>query len=226
MNRKILTIILLAVVLVAGLYYVTTLKDGNENNSDISNVDNVSDNVDNESENKDVVEKDIDVDDEENIDEDNTNVDNTDTDENSIEPDIAVGELAPDFTLLNLDGEEVSLSDYRGQYVLINFWATWCKYCDIEMPDLNKLNEENEDLVVLAVNVMEDENTVDDYIKEGGYSFPVVLDKEGEIAITYLVSAFPTSFFIDKEGILLGGVPGMMTYAQMNQILDGIREDE
>ena len=213
MNKKILGIIILAVVLVVGLYYGTSLKDSNEDNADIANVGSVSDN-DNPDEN------DID------IDEDNRGGDNTDSDKDSIEPEIAVGELAPDFTLVNLGGEEVSLSDYRGQYVLINFWATWCKYCDIEMPDLNKLNEENEDLVVLAVNVMEDKNTVDEYIEEGGYSFPVVLDEKGEVAITYLISAFPTSYFVDKEGILLGGVPGMMTYAQMNQILDSIREDE
>lgn len=55
--------------------------------------------------------------------------------------------MAPDFTLLDLNGEEVSLSDYRGQYALINFWGTWCKYCDAEMADLDRLDEENDDLL-------------------------------------------------------------------------------
>lgn len=140
--------------------------------------------------------------------------------------DIAFGELAPDFTLENLDGEEVSLSDYRGKLVLLNFWATWCGYCDAEMPDLNKLNDENEDIVVLAVDVKETKETVQKYITKGEYEFEVLLDTKGAIAQTYLVGGYPTSYFIDKEGILQAGYPGMMTYAQMNQFLDSIREDE
>lgn len=137
--------------------------------------------------------------------------------------DIEVGKEAPNFTLKNLDGQEISLSDYRGKIVLINFWATWCKFCDLEMPDLQKLDKENDDLVILAVDVMEDKKVVEDYIKKGGYDFNVVLDEEGDIAKTYLVSGFPTSYFVDKDGVLLGGVPGMMTFEQMNQILEGIR---
>ena len=70
---------------------------------------------------------------------------------------------------------------------------------------------------------MEDKNTVEKYIKDGGYTFDVVLDEDGNISQTYLVSGYPTSYFIDPEGILLGGVPGMMTYEQMNQVLDQIR---
>jgi len=141
-------------------------------------------------------------------------------------PDIDIGKPAPDFTLLDLNGQEVSLSDFKGKYVLINFWATWCKYCDIEMPDLQRLYDENEDLVVLAVNVQEDKGVVDSYIRHEGYDFPVLLDTEGRVAINYLVSSFPTSYFVDKEGLLLGGVPGMMTYEQMVQILNSIRQGQ
>lgn len=136
---------------------------------------------------------------------------------------IAKNKPAPDFTLMNLSGEEVSLSDYKGKVVLINFWATWCSFCDMEMPDLQRLDNENDDLVVLAVDVMEDKATVEKYIDDGGYNFEVVLDEEGDIATTYLVSGFPTSYFVNPDGILLGGVPGMMTYDQMNEILDSIR---
>lgn len=88
---------------------------------------------------------------------------------------------------------------------------------------MQRLDDENDDLVVLAVDVMEDVETVENYIKEGGYNFDVVLDEDGSISKTYLVSGFPTSYFIDPEGVLLGGVPGMMTYDQMNQILTDIR---
>lgn len=140
-----------------------------------------------------------------------------------VSSELAKDKPAPDFTLMNLSGEEVSLSDYRGKIVLINFWATWCGFCDMEMPDLQRLDEENDDLVVLAVDVMEDKETVQQYIDEGGYSFEVVLDEKGDISKTYLVSGFPTSYFVDPDGILLGGVPGMMTYDQMNEILDSIR---
>lgn len=139
---------------------------------------------------------------------------------------IEVGKEAQNFTLRNLDGEEISLQDYRGKIVLINFWATWCVYCDIEMPDLQKLDKENEDLVVLAVNVMEDKETVEKYIKEGGYDFEVVLDEDGTIARTYLVGGYPASYFVDEEGIFQVAVPGMMTYEQMNQVLQDIRENK
>lgn len=141
-------------------------------------------------------------------------------------PEIASGKLAPNFTLKNLDGEEVSLEDYRGKIVLVNFWASWCKYCDMEMPDLQRLDEENDDLVVLAVNVQEDKKIVEEYISKGNYKFEVLLDEEGEIAKIYLVNGLPNSYFIDEDGILLGRVPGAMTYDQMVQILDSIREDK
>lgn len=147
-----------------------------------------------------------------------------------IEPDdsteevvFASGKPAPDFTLKKLSGEEVSLSDYRGKIVLVNFWATWCGYCDMEMPDLQRFDDENDDLVVLAVDVQEDSSIVQDYIDKGQYTFDVVLDHDGELAKTYLVTGFPTSYFIDPDGVLIGGVPGMLTYDQMNQILGDIR---
>ncbi|NMA49510.1 MAG: TlpA family protein disulfide reductase [Tissierellia bacterium] len=141
-------------------------------------------------------------------------------------PDIAVGELAPDFTLKNLEGEEVSLSDYRGKIVMINFWATWCVYCDIEMPEMQKLQDENDDLVILAVDVQETHKEVEEYIEKGGYSFEVVLDEDGEIYKGYLGSGLPNWYFIDKEGILLGKYPGAMNFAQMNEKLDIVRELE
>lgn len=143
-----------------------------------------------------------------------------------VKQNIEVGKEAPDFTLKNLDGDEVSLSDYRGKIVLINFWATWCKWCDKEMPDLQKLGKENDDIVVLAVDVMEDKETVKKYIEKGKYDFEVVLDEDGNISKTYLVSGYPTSYFVDADGILLGGVPSMLTYEEMILILEDIRGEE
>ncbi|MDY0235773.1 MAG: TlpA disulfide reductase family protein [Gudongella sp.] len=139
---------------------------------------------------------------------------------------VIAGEAAPDFTLINMEGEEVSLSDYKGKLVYLNFWATWCGYCDQEMPDLQALNAENEDLVVLAVNVREDLDTVKTYIEAGGYDFPVILDIEGEVATRYLINGMPTTYFINSEGILLDRIPGMMEKEQMDEILWKMRDLE
>ncbi len=138
---------------------------------------------------------------------------------------IARDKPAPDFTLTNLDGESVSLSDYQGRIVLLNFWATWCGFCDKEMPDLKRLNAEYEDVVVLAVDVMEEEGIVREYIDKGGYDFDVVLDLDGEVAKTYLVSAFPTSYFIEEDGTLIGAVSGMLEYDQMVKIIENIKAE-
>lgn len=137
--------------------------------------------------------------------------------------DIAIGLESPDFTLLNLEGEELSLSDYRDKIVLINFWATWCHWCDLEMPDLNKLDEENDDVVVLAINVMEDEKTIIEYIEKNDLGFQVVLDTEGDLTAQYLVDGLPNSYFVDKEGILQLRYRGALTYDQMIGIIDSIR---
>ena len=139
---------------------------------------------------------------------------------------IVAGKPAPDFTLINMSGEEVKLSDYRGKLIYLNFWATWCGYCDQEMPDLQALNIENDDMVVLAVNVREDKELVQSYLDEGGYDFPVLLDEEGEIATKYLVAGMPTTYFINSEGILLDRYPGMMEKEQMEEILGKMRELE
>ena len=157
-------------------------------------------------------------------------IDDVDLEEEATEDaddgDIAVGKLAPDFTLMNLDGEEVSLSDYKGKIVFLNFWATWCPFCVKEMPDFDKLIKENDDLVVLAVDVMEDKKTVEEYIEKGGHDFDVVLDEDGKVAMKYLISPLPTTYFIDADGILLGRVEAMLTWPHMNEILDTIRKGE
>lgn len=149
----------------------------------------------------------------------------TEETEQAIPSDIpVVGQALPDFTLKNLKGEDVTLSKIEDKIILINFWATWCQYCREEMPDLQKLKEENDDIVVLAVNVDETKKQAEDYINDGGYDFEVLLDEEGKIAAQYLVTGMPSSYFVDKEGKYVGRVPGMITYEQMNEVLGNIRE--
>ena len=218
MNKKVLVIVIAVIVLTLGAVFTMNYLENPKN--DVSdNNEAKEDLIDEEAGPSEEVEDIEDLED--------GNVDEAGEAEEPIEvTEIALGELAPDFKLKNLEGEDVSLSDYRGKIVLINFWATWCKFCDIEMPDLNDINNDNEDVVVLAVDVMEEQPKVKSYIEKGGYDFEVVLDTKGEIAQHYLISSFPTTYAIDKEGILLGGVPGMLTKPQMEQIVESARTGE
>lgn len=139
-------------------------------------------------------------------------------------PKVDSGEPAIDFTLEDLDGNEISLSDFEGKIVLLNFWATWCGFCDLEMPDLEKLATVNEDIVVLGVNVGEDKELVKEYVDQKKITFPVVLDATTDIASDYLVTGLPTSYFIDEDGIIYGRYPGMMTYDMMTEFISDMRK--
>lgn len=136
--------------------------------------------------------------------------------------------LVPNFSLenLNLEASNITLEDYRGKYVLINFWATWCGYCKDEMPDLQAFSEENENLAVIAVNVEESRDLVEKYIKEGAYTFDVALDTDGKLSKSYYIASFPTSIFIDRYGNLIGGVQGLMTKEDMDKVFEYVKEQE
>jgi len=121
-----------------------------------------------------------------------------------LEPAPIAGHPAPDFTLRTLDGDQVSLSDFRGQPVIINFWATWCGPCRIEMPEFQEAFAEHQadGLIVLGVNLTERDsiNAVPGFLDEFGLTFPVVLDEAGEVANTYKVFGQPASIFVDQNG--------------------------
>lgn len=128
-------------------------------------------------------------------------------------PAAQIGHPAPDFTLTTLDGEAVSLSDLRGQAVLINFWATWCGPCRVEMPDIESVYNQYRDdgLVVLAVNDAEPDGLVSGYVNDLGLSFPIGMDPSREVQRLYQVRAFPSSYFIDREGVIQEAIFGSMT---------------
>jgi peroxiredoxin len=123
---------------------------------------------------------------------------------NDLEPLPVAGHPAPDFTLTNLDGEEVSLSDFRGQPVILNFWATWCGPCRVEMPHLQEAFTTHQDdgVVVLGVNLTERDNPDDipAFLDEFGLTFPIILDEAGEVARTYKVFGQPASVFVSSDG--------------------------
>ncbi|WP_130860286.1 redoxin domain-containing protein [Gracilibacillus phocaeensis] len=137
---------------------------------------------------------------------------------------LEVGNLAPDFQLATLSGETVALSDYRGSKVMLNFWATWCPPCRVEMPDMEKFHQDTE-IEILAVNLTETEpNTkqVQQFVNEYGLSFPILLDEVIEVANTYAIQPIPTSFMIDSEGIIQFKTFGPLTYDQMVAEMEGM----
>ena len=122
-----------------------------------------------------------------------------------------IGGPAPDFTSVTVGGEEISLSQYRGQVVILNFWATWCPPCREEMPSMQALHDKfaAKGLVLLAVNVEENGHAVvSDFLKKTPYSFPIVFDEDAVIQNTYKVFRFPETFIIDKNGVVVEKIIG------------------
>ncbi|MCG6932392.1 MAG: TlpA family protein disulfide reductase [Gallionella sp.] len=111
---------------------------------------------------------------------------------------------APGFTLEDMDGKKFSLKAYRGKVVLLNFWATWCPPCRREMPSMERLyqNFKDKDFVVLAANQMEDGDQVFTYTAElqVAPTFPILFDKNSDVARAYGVMGLPTTYLIDKKG--------------------------
>jgi len=113
----------------------------------------------------------------------------------------AVGSLAPDFALQTLDGKTVRLSDFRGQPVLLNFWATWCGPCRLEMPAIQERYNDGA-FEVLAVNFDESAALVRRFAEELNLSLPIVLDPGGQVQELYRVRGYPTSFLVDEDGVV------------------------
>lgn len=116
------------------------------------------------------------------------------------------GFLAPDFSLSTPNGETFTLSELRGQAVLVNLWATWCPPCRAEMPDMQKLYDEYKDqgFMVLAVNMTYQDNpaAIVPFVQENGLNFPILIEETGKVAEQYELRSLPSSFFIDRNGII------------------------
>jgi len=134
-----------------------------------------------------------------------------------------VGQLAPDFTLLDLDGNLVSLSAFRGQTVVINFWATWCESCRREFPDLVDVYAESNinGLVVLSVDFQEDPASVRKFANEFAVRFPLVIDADGSVASRYRIEGLPVTWFVDSQGVLRDRVIGTLTRGRLRS---GLRQ--
>ena len=139
--------------------------------------------------------------------------------------------LAPDFTVYDLEGNEVHLSNYFGKPIIVNFWASWCGPCKMEMPDFDAAYATyKDDIVFLMVNMTDgSRETVEvasKFIANSGYTFPVYYDTQYSAAITYSVASLPTSYFINEKGELVAHAKGAIDADTLQRGIDMIYSNE
>ncbi len=134
-----------------------------------------------------------------------------------------VGNLAPDFQLRNLEGQAISLNSLKGSPVMINFWASWCGPCRAEMPYLQQIYEEwsGKELKLLTINIGESSSVASSFMQSYNLSLPVMLDTRQTVSREYNILGIPSTFFIDKDGIIQGVKVG--AFQSKEEIETGIR---
>ncbi len=134
----------------------------------------------------------------------------------------AEASVVSQMTGVTLDNTRISLSELRGQVVLLNFWATWCPPCRAEMPTIEAAYETYHDrgFTVLAINASESPEVIQPFVDSVGLKFPVVLDQDASIQRQFLVDSFPTSLFIDSNGTLYASHHGALTEAQLRTTVE------
>ena len=143
---------------------------------------------------------------------------------------------APDFKLVDQYGKDHILSDYQGKVVFLNFWATWCPPCRMEMPDIQSIYEERgyneEDVVILGVagpnlgSGRAKEGSIEEikeFLKENSYDYPILFDETGELFMTYGIQSFPSTFIIDRDGNIDGYIPSAVPKDVMENAIDTTR---
>ena len=139
---------------------------------------------------------------------------------------------APDFKLEDEFGTIYSLSDFKGKYVIINFWGSWCSYCVKEMPDFQKAHEtfsENGDTVILSINDTSTERSLQDaldYIHDNNFDMLVLYDLDGKVTKLYNVEGYPTTYVIDKLGNIYGYQSGSLSEQNLYDVINRLREEE
>ncbi|MGM0846013.1 MAG: thiol-disulfide oxidoreductase ResA [Bacillota bacterium] len=138
---------------------------------------------------------------------------------------LKAGDKAPDFVLQDMEGNSHRLSDYEGQGVFLNFWGTWCKPCEKEMPYMEKQYQAYKDqgVQILAVNVGESEFLVNKFIDEYDLTFPVVVDSEKDVQSAYGIKPLPTTLLVDKEGRIERIITGEMSDEDIKQHMESIK---
>jgi peroxiredoxin len=136
-----------------------------------------------------------------------------------------IGKPAPDFALATPGGEVVRLTDFRGKIVILNFWATWCIPCRKEFPELVKTYDPNGDIVVVGVDLQENDGGVRDFAEQYGAKYPIVIDKDAKVADSYRLLGLPSTYFIDKEGVLRAQQFGQLTESIIQKRVAKTRAD-
>ncbi|MEA4924515.1 MAG: TlpA disulfide reductase family protein [Syntrophomonadaceae bacterium] len=140
------------------------------------------------------------------------------------------GKLAPEISLDDLNGQPVKLSDYRGKVVILNFWASWCRPCKSEMPDLDEAAREfsqGSGAVLLTVNLTdgsrETAETARKYVADNRLALTVLLDTQSRAANAYNITSIPTTYIIDRQGVVVNSVAGPTTKAALKQYVEQLR---
>jgi peroxiredoxin len=129
------------------------------------------------------------------------------------------GRAAPNFDLPDLHEGSASLTDYRGKWVLVNFWASWCGPCRSEVPDLQELAQRRPDkLVVLGVNQQESDGAARKFVDEFGVEYPVLLDRSGEVSQAYRALGLPVSYLVNPQGVIVKGWPGRISEDELKAL--------
>ena len=136
-----------------------------------------------------------------------------------------VGDVAPSFEAVDLDGAAVSLEALRGKPVWVLFVATWCAQCRIEAPDVQSAHMERDDVDVIAVYLSESPRTVGEYAERVGLTFPQLPDPSTDIAAAYGVRAIPAHYFVDEEGVVNEVLVGALSDEQINDAIDRLVGD-
>lgn len=130
------------------------------------------------------------------------------------------------FTLKDPQGNDVSLTDYQGKKTLVMFFGTWCGYCRQELPQLQEYNENHDDLNILLVSHPdsginnETQESVDSFMAENGYTMDYVYDTGGSVSMYFTGGTFPSNFFFNSDGTLLGQIPGAITMDQLTSVVE------
>ncbi|WP_301170745.1 thiol-disulfide oxidoreductase ResA [Brevibacillus nitrificans] len=138
---------------------------------------------------------------------------------------VKVGKAAPNFSLQQLNGPDMALSDLKGKGVVLNFWGTWCEPCKKELPALQQQYDQFKDkgLVVVGVNIGESTVAVEPFVKQFGVNFPILLDSQSQITKLYRIGPIPTTFFISPDGdveeIFIGQLNEALIAQKVSKIL-------
>jgi peroxiredoxin len=135
---------------------------------------------------------------------------------------VEVGDGAPDFSLMSDAGRPIQLGDFRGKFLVLNFWATWCPPCLEELPSLNRFHEQfsGKGVAVLGVSVDEDENTYREFLKKAGVGFLTARDASKRTPRAYGTFKYPETYFVDRQGKIVGKIIGARDWTDPQMVAD------